>query len=76
MYGIIDRNATEVIRTKMNEMLESAVVDDFRKDIVSAILEDVIDDIEVSSEYPEWNDFDIRCAIGRVLCDRLGIVID
>lgn len=76
MYGIIDRSAAEEIRAKVNEMLEPAVADDYRKDIVSAILGDVIDDVEVCSEYPEWNDFDIRYAIGRVLCDRLGIVID
>ena len=76
MYGRIDRKMAEEIRAKMNQLLEPAVADDYRKEIVSALLGDVLEDVEVASEYPEWNDFDVRFAIGRVLCDRLGIEIN
>lgn len=75
MSGRINRKDAEEIRAKMDELLEPAVSDDYRKYIVSALFGDVLEDVMVSSGYPEWNDFDVKFAIGRVLCDRLGIEI-
>lgn len=48
---------------------------DYSSRILSLIEDDVVADVMECSDYANgtWSDGDITLAIGRVLCDRLGI---
>ena len=43
--------------------------------IVFMILEEVCEDIEATADKDEWSEDDVRLAVGRVLCTKLGIEI-
>ena len=47
---------------------------DYLRKIVPEIADDVAEDIYVSADLDTWSDDDIRLAVGRVLCNRLGLV--
>ena len=52
--------------------LRQSISSDYTRSIAESILEDVKEDIECSAD-EDFNEDDIRLAIGRVLMDRLGI---
>lgn len=54
------------------EFLLKKMTDDYASRICDAIIDDVIEDV-VECADEEWSEGDVRLAIGRVLCSRLGI---
>lgn len=48
--------------------------EDYVREIAHEILDDVNEDIRCSAD-EDYNEDDIRLAVGRVLCDRLGIEV-
>lgn len=53
-------------------ILKSSVSDEYAGWIMNNIIGDVMEDVEVCAD-ENYNEDDIRLAIGRVLCDRFGI---
>lgn len=53
-------------------LLRDAIPDDYRGYIVNEILSDVCEDVDCAAD-EEFSDGDVRLALGRVLCSRLGI---
>jgi len=49
------------------------ISDEYWRSIAESIADDVVEDVQETADPDEWNEDDIRLAIGRVLCDRLGI---
>ena len=56
----------------MRKLLSNGISQDYVSYICDSIFEDVVCDIEECAD-KDWNDDDMRLAIGRVLCERLGI---
>lgn len=74
----------KMLEIEIMQIMRSAVGSDYARYILkdkgedgeSTIMEDVIDDVMCASAWDdegEYNDDDIRLAIGRVLMDRLDI---
>ena len=66
------------METKIKEMLlgmkdVKQVSDDYWTAIAESIADDVVQNVQETADPEEWNEDDIRLAVGRVLCDRLGI---
>lgn len=65
-----------IIRNKQitwyTEFLLKKMTDDYASRICDEIIDDVIEDV-VECADEEWSEGDIKLAIGRVLCNRLGI---
>lgn len=49
------------------------VSDEYWGRISDSILEEVCENVEETADKEEWNEDDVRLAVGRVLCDKLGI---
>lgn len=49
------------------------ISDDYWPGISKSILDDVVADVQECADNEEWNEDDVRLAVGRVLCTRLGI---
>lgn len=69
-----------VTRSYVRQMLDEIwhdrpVSDDYWGKIADKILEEVCEDIEATADKDEWNEDDVRLAVGRVLCEKLGIEI-
>lgn len=56
------------------DALVKAVASEYAKDIADDIDEAVAAELEASAD-KNWNDDDLRLAVGRVLCDRLNIAV-
>lgn len=61
-----------VIRKFLEVNMRKAISGDYVNEIVDNIIDDVIDDIKETAD-KDFNEDDIRLAVGRVLFDRLGI---
>lgn len=61
------------IRKLMLNMIKESASDDYAVYITDYILDDVVDDVKDTADLREWNEDDVRLAIGRVLIDKLGI---
>lgn len=61
-----------LFKTVCMDILRESISDDYVAYIYTAISGDLIDDVEATSD-DGYNNDDIRFAIGRVLCNRLGI---
>ena len=48
---------------------------DYSKSIAEAIADDVARDVHETADHEDWNIDDVRLAVGRVLCKRLGISV-
>ena len=60
------------------EKILTEAVDDYASKILEEISEDVISDVRETSGLAEGEDFsdgDVKLAIGRALCTRLGIAV-
>ena len=64
--------STPAFRKCLEDMLRKCISTDYVGNIIDEILDDVMDDVELTAD-KEWNEDDIRLAVGRVICDRLGI---
>lgn len=62
-----------IIRGIAEELLRRAMSDDYSDRVASEIMSDVIQDVDECADSEDWNIDDVRLAIGRVLCTRLGI---
>lgn len=58
--------------TFLTEFLLSKLTDDYASRICEAIIEDIIEDVTQCAD-EDWSEGDVKLAIGRVLCSRLGI---
>lgn len=72
LIGVSPDHLTDII-CEMN--VRNLIPDDYIQPIAEAITEAVAQDIYESADPSEWNDDDVRLAIGRVLCKRLGIEV-
>ena len=57
---------------KLEFFLRQSISSGYTRSIAESILEDVKEDIDCSAD-KDFNEDDMRLAIGRVLMDRLGI---
>ena len=62
-----------IIRGITEELMRKAMSDDYSDRVASEIMSDVIQDVDECADSEDWNIDDVRLAIGRVLCTRLGI---
>ena len=60
------------IRRAVEKLLSKSVSDDYASRIIDAIIEDVIEDVNETADPEEWDDDDVRLALGRVLLKSLG----
>ena len=58
--------------SKLETFLRMAMSDDYSGCVAEAIVDDVIEDVECCAD-ENYNEDDVRLAIGRVLCEKLGI---
>lgn len=77
------KNCYENLKTTREDFVKTiiklngvgAISNDYISQIAESIADDVADDVD-SSTNADWNDDDdVRLAVGRVLCNRLHIVI-
>lgn len=68
-WGIIDTDAIEECAL---DMLYKITTSDYAKKILSEFLPDIIEDVTVSASQ-NWSEIDVRLAIGRILCKKLGL---
>ena len=65
-----------VLKNEIKNILAQSIGEDYLPKILEKCLEDIVHDVEVSSDYlggGTWDDSDIRLAVGRVLEKHLGI---
>ena len=56
----------------IKSIMKQAVSDDYVRYIMEVLYYDILDDIKTSAD-EDYNEDDVRLAIGRVLMDKLGI---
>lgn len=56
-------------RMFVRDMLCKSISDDYVDIILDEIIDDVVEDVECCAD-ENWNEDDVRLAIGRVLCNR------
>ena len=71
----IEIEKEEIIRNELYHFLRSAMSSDYSDLVAEAILPDVIADVDECADAEDWNEDDVRLAIGRVLCGKLGIAV-
>lgn len=60
------------IRLSAEKLLSKSVSDDYASRIIDTIIEDVIEDINETADPEEWNEDDVRLAIGRAILKKFG----
>ena len=60
------------IASMVGDMLGKIVSDEYHSDVYKLLKDDVVADVVATADPVEWNEDDIRLAIGRVLLDRLS----
>ena len=55
---------------QIEKLLRKAISDDYTGDILQIIFNDVLEDIKTAADV-DYNEDDIKLALGRVLLDRL-----
>ena len=71
-FEALETDRSDFVETVMCELL-NGVTDDYAGNIADAIADDVADDVVECADHNEWNDCDVRLAIGRVLLKALGV---
>jgi len=61
-------------RIFIEKILRKAISDDYSSTILNFIYDDVIEDIKTSAD-EDYNEDDVKLALGRVLIDKLNIEI-
>jgi len=68
---VVDDNDVETV---FNHIIWNAVGSDAYDRIACLLWSDVLQDVKECSEFPKrFNDDDVRMAIGRALCKKLGL---
>jgi len=62
----------DAVSGETERLLRLAISDDYALDVLDYILDDVFADVRETADPVEWNEDDVRLAIGRVLLSRLG----
>ena len=70
--NIAELKRRNAIAAEVGIMLRKIVSDDYYSDVYRLLKDDIIEDVIATADPDEWNDDDIRLAIGRVLLDRLN----
>jgi hypothetical protein len=70
----MEKNERNRVELEINQILTS-IFDDTRDNclVTATILDAVVKDIEETAD-KDFNDCDIKIAVGRVLKDRLGVI--
>lgn len=72
----MDRKMTECERAAVGDVvrmgLSFGISDDYTGRITDAIIDDVVEDVELCADN-DYTPDDVRLAVGRALCGRLGI---
>lgn len=61
-------------RIFIEKILRKAISDDYSSTILNFIYDDVIEDIKTSAD-EDYNEDDVKLALGRVLIDKLNIEV-
>lgn len=61
-------------RIFIEKILRKAISDDYSSTILNFIYDDVIEDIKTSAD-EDYNEDDVKLALGRVLIDKLKIEV-
>lgn len=63
------------LRKDVKEILGRSISDDYLNRILEKIIDEVVEDVEISSAYEEgfYSEDDIKLSIGRILIDRLEL---
>ena len=69
-------NTAQDVKAVLDSFLnQKQISDEYWPAIRDAIADDVALDVLETAEPAEWTDDDVRRAVGRVLCRKLGILI-
>lgn len=60
------------IAAEMYRLLIMSISSDYVRSIVDNLIDDVTEDVAATADV-QWNEDDVRLAIGRVLIQKLGI---
>ena len=60
---------------KLDELLRKSMSDEYSGYIANGIMDDVVDDIHETADHEDWNDDDLKLAVGRVLMDKLSMEV-
>lgn len=71
--GVSAEYLIDMISDKENGV-DGAISRDYSKRIADAIADDVARDIHETADHEDWDMDDVRLAVGRVLCAKLGII--
>lgn len=69
----MDENSKLEVKECLFDLLSKSVAMDYVNDIYDKIKDEVIQDVEETADPDEWNDSDVRIALGRVLSKYLGL---
>lgn len=63
----------ETVKNISKNLLSKCISDDYVERILDKIIYDIFYDIIICADLDNFNEDDVRLAIGRTLCDKLGI---
>lgn len=72
---LIDINPGYLVEIIRDMNIDGPISEDYIRPIAENIVEDVAQDIYETADREEWNNDDVRLAIGRVLCKKLKIEV-
>lgn len=70
--NLTDLRRRNKIAAMVGDMLGRIVSDDYHSDVYNLLKDDIVEDVVATADPVEWNEDDVRLAIGRVLLDRLS----
>lgn len=53
--------------------LQNAISSDYINTVAEHILDDVVEDVEECADKDDWNEDDVRLAVGRVFIKKMGV---
>jgi hypothetical protein len=62
----------EMVQYVAFHLLSKSISDDYVSELTDAIAEDVYQDVDETADPEEWNEDDVRLALGRVLLRKCG----
>lgn len=65
----------EMVQDVAFRLLSKSISDDYVSELTNAIAEDVYQDVDETADPGEWNEDDVRLALGRVLLRKCGRII-
>lgn len=67
----VEKQDVEYVLNKLS--MGNQIASDYWGRICENIIDDVVQDIEETADPVDWSNDDVKLAVGRVLCKRLGI---